>query len=55
MGGLTKLSEIKSRRIAAMVDYLLDNGFEGFVNDLTPPPNVEYYLDDLLTLDREFW
>jgi hypothetical protein len=33
--------------IDEVVNYLLDNGYEGVINDLTPSPNIEYDISDL--------
>lgn len=41
--------------IKEMIDYLLDNGFVGFINDTCSLPWIEYHMDDLLILDREYF
>ena len=33
-----------------VVNYLIDNNYVGAINDLTVYPNIEYSLDDLLTV-----
>ena len=31
-----------------VINYLLDNGFVGIINDIQPMPNIQYDLNDLL-------
>lgn len=56
MENLQKLSKMNLKStILEMIDYLLDNNFVGFINDLTTPPQIEYHIDDLLLLEREYF
>jgi hypothetical protein len=34
-------------KIDEVVNFLLDNGYDGVVNDLTPLPNIMYDISDL--------
>jgi hypothetical protein len=52
MSKFAKLSTIDPGYTYEMlVDFLLDNGYTGIVNDLPPEPHIEYTLFDL----REVW
>lgn len=42
---LSKMSPIWE--IDEVVNFLLDNKYEGIVNDLTPYPNIQYDINDL--------
>jgi hypothetical protein len=42
LSGLNPMWEIDE-----VVNYLLDNGYVGVINDLTPSPNIEYDISDL--------
>jgi hypothetical protein len=33
--------------IDEVINYLLDNRYDGVINDLTPSPNIEYDISDL--------
>lgn len=43
-------NECLSMSFEEMQNYLLDNGYKGIRNDLTPEPQVDYELDDLETI-----
>jgi hypothetical protein len=42
LSGLNPMWEIDE-----VVNYLLDNRYDGVINDLTPAPNIEYGISDL--------
>jgi hypothetical protein len=48
MGKFKNLSEVEYSQLKDIINELIDEGYEGIINDLTPPPNVEYSLDELL-------
>jgi hypothetical protein len=48
MGKFKNLSEVEHSQLKDIINELIDEGYEGIVNDLTAPPNVEYSLDELL-------
>lgn len=45
-----KLSEVPDLTTNEVIDFLLDRGATGIINDLTPEPQIEYALDDLLVV-----
>lgn len=48
MSKLAKLSDIDPEyTYEQVVDLLLDNGYVGIINDIPPPPHIEYMLFDL--------
>jgi hypothetical protein len=48
MGKFKNLSEVEHSQLKDIINELIDEGYEGIINDLTPLPNVEYSLDELL-------
>lgn len=45
---LSKLN--KKMSLGEVLNILIDNNYEGVINDLTLAPNIEYSLDDLFTV-----
>lgn len=45
---LSKLKPYKNHTNLEIIDLILHWGYIGVINDLTPAPNVEYELDDLI-------
>jgi hypothetical protein len=50
MKKLKNLSEVRNSKLEDVLNELLDEDYEGIINDLTPEPNVEYSLDDLIKI-----
>ena len=51
---LSELIKIGWMELSELIDYMLDNGHESIINDLTPAPNIEYSLDDILIIWPSF-